>query len=54
MKPFKESIMEATQQFKSHGYAEKLKIHLTSDSMPLGHEDMLAFLYDKINNILKI
>ena len=51
MKPFKESIMEALQQFKSHGYAEKLKIHLTSDSIPPEHEDLLAFLYDKIHNI---
>lgn len=43
--------MEALQQFKSHGYAEKLKIHLTSDSIPPEHEDLLAFLYDKIHNI---
>ena len=43
--------MEASEEFKNHGYAEKLKIHLTSDSMPLGHEDLLVFLYDKINDI---
>jgi hypothetical protein len=48
MKPFMESIMEVLEQFKSYGYIEKLKTQITLDSIPPGHEDLLAFLYDQI------
>jgi hypothetical protein len=50
-KPFIESIMEAFGQFKSCGYAEKLKAQITLDSIPAGHEDLLTFLYHQIVNI---
>ena len=50
MKPFKESIMDALEQFKSQGYAEKLKIQITSESIP-PHEYLPAFMYDLIINI---
>ncbi|KAF8686821.1 hypothetical protein AX14_003780, partial [Amanita brunnescens Koide BX004] len=50
IKPFKESIMDALEQFKNHGYAEKLKTQITSLSIPHGHKDLLAFLYDQIVN----
>ena len=50
MKPFMESIMDALEQFKTHGYAEKLKTHITCDSIPPRHEDVVAFLYDQIIN----
>ena len=43
--------MDALEQFKTHGYAEQLKTQITSDSIPLGHEDLLAFLYNQIINI---
>ena len=46
-----ESVMDALEQFKTHGYAEQLKTQITSDSIPLGHEDLLAFLYNQIVNI---
>jgi hypothetical protein len=48
MKPFMESIMDGLEQFKSYGYAEKLKTQITLDSIPPGHEDLLAFLYEQI------
>ena len=54
MKPFMESIMDGLELFKSRGYAEKLKTQITSDSIPHGHEDLLAFLYDQIINIWKL
>ena len=51
MKPFIESVMDALDQFKSHGYAEKLKSQITLDTIPPRHEDLLIFLYDQIVNI---
>ena len=42
--------MDALEQFKTHGYAEKLKTHITCDSIPPRHEDVVAFLYDQIIN----
>ena len=41
--------MDALEQFKNHGYAEKIKTQITSLSIPHGHkDDLLAFLYDQI------
>ena len=51
IKPFYESVMDALEQFESHGYAQKLKTQITSESIALKHEDLLAFLYDQIINI---
>lgn len=43
--------MDVLEQFKSQGYAEKLKTQITSDSIPHEHEDLLAFLHDHTPNI---
>ena len=43
-----ESIVDALELFKRSEYGEKLKTQLTSNSIPPGHEDLLAFLYDQI------
>ena len=43
--------MDALEDFKSHRYAKILKTQITSDSIPLGQENLLAFLYDQIINI---
>ena len=51
IKPLRESITDALKQFKSHGYAKKLKTQITSESIAFGHEDLLAFLHDQIINI---
>jgi hypothetical protein len=51
MKPFTEAIQDALEQFKSHGYAEKLRSQITSDSIPDRYEDLFVFLYDQIINI---
>lgn len=47
MKPFKYSIMDAIQEFKSHGYVERLKAQITSTSVPLEDQDILEFLYNQ-------
>ena len=55
MEPLIESIKDAMEQFKTCGYAEKIKTQITSHSIPLsGDEDLLAFLYDQIINIWKL
>jgi hypothetical protein len=51
MEPLIESIMDAMEQFKTCGYAEKIKTQIPSHSIPPGDEDLLAFLYDQIINI---
>ena len=51
IKPFNESVMDAFKQSKSHGYVQKLMTQITSESIALKHEDLLAFLYDQIINI---
>ena len=43
--------MDALEQFKSHGYPEKVKTQITLDSIPPGPEDLVAFLYDQIIKI---
>ena len=40
--------MDALEQFKSYGHAEKLKTEITLDSIPPGHQDLLTFLYEQI------
>ena len=46
--PLQESVMDTFKQFKRQGYVEKLKLKITSESIPSNHEDLLAFLYDQI------
>lgn len=36
--------MDAFKQFKSEGYAEKLKTSVTSDALPSDHQDLLVFM----------
>ena len=40
--------MDALIQFEEQDYVRKLKTHITSESMPSGHEDLVAFLCDEI------
>ena len=54
IKPFRESVTDALKQFKSHGYAQKLKTQITPQSIALGHQDLLAFLHYHIINIWKL
>jgi len=49
-KPFKYSIIEALDQFKSQGYEKKLKNSITSQSLPKDKEELLNFLYDLIKD----
>jgi hypothetical protein len=51
IKPFNDSIMDALEHFKSHGYVEKLKSQITSTSMPPEYQDLLAFLYNQVIHI---
>lgn len=48
VKPFNNSVVDALEQFKSHGYEEKLKAQITSAAVPPAHHDLLEFLYDQI------
>ena len=54
IKPLRESVPDALNQFKSHGYAKQLKTQITPQSIALVHEDLLAFLHDQIINIWKL
>lgn len=47
---FQKSISDAFNQFKRHDYASKLKICITSESLP-DHEDLSAYLCDQITYI---
>jgi len=49
--PLQESVMHTFKQFKRQGYVEKLKLKITSESIPSNYEDLLAFLYDQIISI---
>ncbi len=41
--------MEALEQFKKHDYVQKLKTHITSESVPqCGQEELVAFLYKQV------
>jgi hypothetical protein len=48
MKPFNKSSMDVLKQFKKLKYAEKLKIQITSESLPPTDEGLLAFLYNQV------
>jgi hypothetical protein len=51
LKPFENSVMDAIEQFKSHGYVEKLKAQITSTSLPPEHQDLIQFLHNQIIHI---
>jgi hypothetical protein len=44
-------MMDSFNQFKSEGYGEKLKKHITPESMPSDPEELHAFLYDLVIHI---
>ncbi|KAF8710126.1 hypothetical protein AX14_013431 [Amanita brunnescens Koide BX004] len=46
-KSFRESIMDALEQFQSHGYVDILKSQITSTSLP-PEQDLPRFLYNQI------
>lgn len=52
-KPFKDALVDAWEQFKQQGYAEKLKTKITSDSVPAPSDDekLVAFLYNMVIHI---
>ncbi len=43
--------MEALDQFKSQEYMQKLKAHITSESMPSDHGELAAFLHKQVTNM---
>ena len=47
MKPLKNSIMDAFEQFNSVGYVEKLKAQITLALVPTEHQALLEFLYNQ-------
>ena len=49
--PFEASVAEALDQFKQHQLMEKLKTHITSQSMPSEEDQLQAFLYNLIIHI---
>jgi hypothetical protein len=41
--------MEALEQFREHDYyVQKLKTHITSESVQCGHEELAEFLYKQV------
>lgn len=50
-KPFEESITDALDQFKKQSYVEKLKTHITLESMSTNDKELWRFLYDLIIHI---
>ena len=46
--PFEELILDALAQFKTEGYAQKLKTSITQQSLPSNKDDLLEFLYNQI------
>jgi len=50
-KPVHLSLLDALNQFSEQGYVDKLKLHITSESLPSDKEALIAFLYDLIINI---
>ena len=40
--------MDALEQLKSQDYVKKLKMQITSESMPSDSADLVAFLYDQV------
>jgi len=47
-RPYLQSIMEALKQFRKHDYVQKLKTHITSESVQCGHEELAEFLYKQV------
>ena len=50
-KQFDASIADALNQFKEDQYIEKLKTHITSESIPSDKEHLLEFLYNLVIHI---
>ena len=48
MQPFEDLILDAVDQFRTEGYAEKLKTSITPESLPSNEDDVLEFLYNQI------
>ena len=48
MQPFEELILGALAQFKTEGYAKKIKTSITPESLPSNKDDCLEFLYNQI------
>ena len=49
--PLRASITKALEEFKRHGYVEKLKTHITPESIPSDKEKVVTFLCDIIIHI---
>ncbi len=45
-KPLLMSLQDAFDQFKEQDYVGKLKMHITSESLPSDKKTLPAFLYD--------
>ena len=48
MQSFEDLIQDAVDQFRTEGYAEKLKTSITPESLPSNEDDVLEFLYNQI------
>jgi hypothetical protein len=48
MQPFEDLILDALDQFRTEGYAEKLKTSITPESLASNKDDVLEFLYNQI------
>jgi hypothetical protein len=48
MQQFEDLILQAFDQFRKEGYAEKLKTSITPESLPSNKDDLLEFLYNQI------
>jgi hypothetical protein len=43
--------MDALEQLERQDYVKKLKMQITSESMPSDSADLVAFLYDQVIHI---
>ena len=48
VEPFEQLILDAFAQFRTEGYAEKLKTSITQESLHSNEDDLLEFLYNQI------
>ena len=48
MQPFEELTLDALVQFRTEGYAKKLKTSITQESLPTNKDDLREFLYNQI------
>jgi hypothetical protein len=48
IKTFQQLVRDALDQFKKGGYVDKVKIHITPESLPSDHQELLVFLCDQI------